>query len=170
MSLKSITPSLLFIINSKQIKMAASSILTSLLVNGQLPLDDKAYKVTLSSLTNLGTGDSKAFTYYEGMLVYCNEDKVTYQWREVKEEEPVAGLIGGGYTYPSGSVSNGITYSGRKFNFFPANDRVKHDEFETLLLAAMGVKKIVPITQADYDALPTPRDPEILYLTPCVTP
>jgi endo-beta-N-acetylglucosaminidase D len=146
------------------------SITDSLIINSQSALDAKTYALTLAAMRDLGTGNTKPFTYYEGLKVYCNEDKTTYKWREVEDGE-TNGLIAGDFTYPSSSLSFGVDYSGRTFNFFPTED-VDTGSFKTLMETYMkevlGVKKIIPISQADYDALPTPRDPDILYLTPKV--
>lgn len=137
--------------------MTASNILTALIVNGQIPLDGKTYFLTQSSMTNLGTGDQKAFTYYEGMEAYCNETKKKYIWREVlAEEDPDnPGLIAGHYTYPAGAVAEGITYSGRSFNFFETGELLEADVQELLgsyIAKTDDIQTVAYLTQTDFDA------------------
>lgn len=93
-----------------------NNIPTGLLVPAQVPLDAKLYIANEASLMNLGTANNLAYTYYEGMIVYCVAEKRRYEWREGTVGE--VGLLPSGFTYPSPLVINGITYSGRTFNFF----------------------------------------------------
>ena len=69
-----------------------------------------------ASLKNLGPGNSLAFKYYEGLEVYCKDEKTTYRWREVIGSE--VGLLDTAFTYPTYSPVDGIDYSGKSFNFF----------------------------------------------------
>lgn len=155
----------------------ANTIANALLINAQIPLDGKTFFLTLNELKDLGNGNVNAFTYYEGMPAYCNEDKTKYVWRQVLEveSEENPGLIVGHYTYPAGVTTKGISYSGKTFNFFK-EDMVKSSELETilqsLLVQILGFKQAVGITQEDYDALVLAQtdDPEILYLIPCGQP
>lgn len=148
-------------------------IMNSLLVNSQLPLDDKTYKVTLAALKDLGTSNQKAFIYYEGMEVYCNENRQKYTWKEVTAEDP-AGLLATPFTYPSGSITNGIDYSGRKFNFIPSTlQTAKQVDSKiaaaNLITGGTSIKEIKPLSseQAYLDLVANNQDdPTILYLTP----
>lgn len=92
-----------------------SDISASLRVVTQAPLDSKLIFNTLNELTDLGDQNNLAFTYYEGMNVYCIETKTFYSWREINYGEN--GIIPGAFSYPPKSESNGIDYSGRVFNF-----------------------------------------------------
>lgn len=93
-----------------------NNIPVGLLVPAQVPLDAKLYVNNEASLLNLGTANNLAFTYYEGMIVYCVAEKRRYEWREGTVGE--VGLLSTGFTYPTPLVVNGITYSNRTFNFF----------------------------------------------------
>jgi hypothetical protein len=93
-----------------------NNIPVGLLVPAQVPLDAKLYVNNEASLLNLGTANNLAFTYYEGMIVYCVAEKRRYEWREGTVGE--VGLLTTGFTYPAPLVVNGIVYSNRTFNFF----------------------------------------------------
>lgn len=93
-----------------------NNIPTGLLVPAQVPLDAKLYIADEASLMNLGIASNLAYTYYEGMIVYCVAEKRRYEWREGAVGE--VGLLPTGFTYPSPLVVNGVTYSNRTFNFF----------------------------------------------------
>lgn len=69
-----------------------------------------------STLKNLGTGNNLAFKYYEGLKVYCKDEKTEYIWRQVIGSE--IGLLSTPFTYPSYNPIDGINYSGKTFNFF----------------------------------------------------
>lgn len=100
--------------------MADSRILTSLSIGSQIPLDSKVYFKTISEMKSLGPGDAYAFSYYSGMIANCIEDENFYRWREAKTPSEV-GMIDQHFQYPGGSISNGIDYSGKKYNFFQIN-------------------------------------------------
>ncbi len=95
---------------------AVNNIPTGLLVPAQVPLDAKLYIADEASLMNLGIANNLAYTYYEGMIVYCVAEQRRYEWREGAPAE--VGLLPTGFTYPSPLVVNGIDYSNRTFNFF----------------------------------------------------
>ena len=67
-------------------------------------------------LKNLGAGNNLAFKYYEGLKVYCKDEKTEYIWRQVIGSEK--GLLNTAFTYPTYSPIDGINYSGKSFNFF----------------------------------------------------
>lgn len=85
-------------------------------VPAQVPLDAKLYVANEASLLNLGISNNLAFTYYQGMIVYCVAERRRYEWREGAIGE--VGLLPVGFTYPSPLVVNGVVYSGKTFNFF----------------------------------------------------
>ena len=92
----------------------------------QLPLDSKTYFKTLAELQSLGSGDFKAFYYYEDLIVYCLETKTNYKWREAQfTNEP--GVISSSFTYPANSVVDGVDYSNRTFNFFEITENRLED-------------------------------------------
>jgi hypothetical protein len=95
---------------------SVNNIPTGLLVPAQVPLDAKLYIADEASLINLGIASNLAYTYYEGMIVYCVAEKRRYEWREGAVGE--VGLLPTGFTYPSPLVVNGVTYSNKTFNFF----------------------------------------------------
>ena len=45
-------------------------------------LDAKMTVGTLDELKDLGVQNNKAYSYYRGMVVYCNEDKKRYEWTD----------------------------------------------------------------------------------------
>ena len=69
-----------------------------------------------ATLKNLGPGNSLAFKYYEGLKIYCKDEKTEYIWRQVVGFE--IGLLTTNFTYPTYSPIDGINYSGKSFNFF----------------------------------------------------
>jgi hypothetical protein len=94
-----------------------NDIQTGLRVPAPAPLDSKLYVLTYSSLESLGASNHLAFSYYKGMTIYCVETDTYYRWREKVGSE--VGTISGDFTYPTSFISNGITYSGEVYNFFP---------------------------------------------------
>jgi hypothetical protein len=98
--------------------MANINLATGIIPNTQIPLDAKVYAAFLSELTTLGTSNYLAYSYYEGLIVYCAEDEIHYQWREERAPGELQGLLAESFTYPGGVSNNGITYGGRTFNFF----------------------------------------------------
>ena len=98
--------------------MNTTNIITSLNVNTQLPLDSKTYVYDFTDLLDLGLNQTKAFTYYIGMKVYCASNESTYIWREYTTPLEAGALIPNGYTYPPGILNDTFDYSNKKFNFF----------------------------------------------------
>ena len=68
------------------------------------------------TLKNLGSGNNLAFKYYEGLKVYCKDEKKEYIWRQVVGSE--TGLLTTHFVYPTYPSIDGIDYSGKSFNFF----------------------------------------------------
>ena len=68
------------------------------------------------TLKNLGPGNNLAFKYYEGVKVYCKDEKKEYIWRQVVGSE--TGLLTTHFVYPTYPPIDGIDYSGKSFNFF----------------------------------------------------
>ena len=68
------------------------------------------------TLKDLGSGNNLAFKYYEGLKIYCKDEKTEYVWRQVVGSE--TGLLNTAFTYPTYSPVDGINYSGKSFNFF----------------------------------------------------
>lgn len=90
----------------------------SFLVSGMMPLDAKTYFPTITELQDLGTANSKAYTYYEYMNVICVENGTEYQWREVAQNYN-GGALDNNFQYPINVLASGIDYSLRYFNFVP---------------------------------------------------
>lgn len=101
-----------------------TNILSAFYIKSQLPLDAKAYCLELSDLTNLGEYGEKPFEYYEGLRIYCNEDKNVYEWRE-EQENNRTGLLTKPFTYPEGAELNGVIYTDREFNFYRIYEDIK---------------------------------------------
>jgi len=68
------------------------------------------------TLKDLGVGNNLAFKYYEGLKVYCKDEKTEYVWRQVVDLE--TGLLTSNFVYPTYTAVDGIDYSGKSFNFF----------------------------------------------------
>lgn len=92
---------------------------TGIIVSTQTPLDGKLYVLTLDDLKDLGANNYKAYHYYDGMRVFCNENKTVYIWREVTGDD-IAGILDTPFVYPNGLV-NEIDYSNKTFDFFIYN-------------------------------------------------
>jgi len=84
----------------------------------QIPLDAKAFAITAAELATLGANDLKAYYYYEGLIIWCVENQLRYQWREEASLGETGGLLATSYTYPVNAIANGVDYSGRIFNLF----------------------------------------------------
>ena len=69
-----------------------------------------------TALKNLGSGNNLAFKYYEGLKIYCKDEKKEYVWRQVVGSE--TGLLTTHFVYPTYTAVDGINYSGKSFNFF----------------------------------------------------
>ena len=96
--------------------MADINITTGIIPGTQIPLDSKRYVKTLNELYDLGTDNYKAFLYYDGMIVFCLENKKKYIWTE-QQSVVISPSNPFSFTYPSNSVVNGIDYSGKTFYF-----------------------------------------------------
>jgi hypothetical protein len=92
--------------------MNVNDIQTGLRVVSQIPLDQKTHFANETILQDLGPNDNLAFTYYEGMQVYCVLEKSRYEW----VESPI-GLLPVSFTYPNNLIINGVDYSNKEYNF-----------------------------------------------------
>lgn len=87
----------------------------SLFTAGQFALDGKLRVNTTVELTaNISIN---AFRYYEDMVVHSIENHIEYIWKERVSIQEI-GLLSSDFVYPNNSISNGIDYSNRAFNFF----------------------------------------------------
>ena len=82
----------------------------------QVRLDSITAIQNEEALKNLGSGNNLAFKYYEGLKVYCKDEKKEYIWRQVVGSE--TGLLTTHFVYPTYPSIDGIDYSGKSFNFF----------------------------------------------------
>ena len=91
------------------------------------------------TLKDLGSGNNLAFKYYEGLKIYCKDEKTEYVWREVIGVE--TGLLDTHFIYPTYSPIDGINYSGKSFNFFEiANSNITPpDGSETKLVQGSNI-------------------------------
>ena len=86
-------------------------------IASQLPLDPKILFDTLAELIDLGVANVNAYTYYDGMVVYCAENKVWYVWKE--KAANADGAIVGNFQYPAVWIIEGIDYGNKIYNFIP---------------------------------------------------
>lgn len=92
-----------------------------------------------ATLKNLGTGNNLAFKYYDGIKIYCKDEKTEYIWREVVGIE--TGLLDTAFTYPTYPPVDGIDYSGKTYNFFliPTANIEPSDGSETKLTEGSNI-------------------------------
>lgn len=104
----------------------------------QVRLDSITGVQNETTLKNLGDGNNLAFKYYEGLKIYCKDEKTEYIWREVIGIE--TGLLDSHFIYPTYSPIDGIDYSGKTFNFFLiSNTNNSADGSETKINAGTNV-------------------------------
>ena len=91
----------------------------SLRLASMLPLDSKNSVSTLDELKQLGENNNKAFSYYRGLIVYCNENKTRYEWTDDLYENGIKKevLLDNDFKYPRGTKVDDIDYSNKIFNF-----------------------------------------------------
>jgi hypothetical protein len=93
-----------------------------------------------AALKNLGTGNNLAFKYYDGLKIYCKDEKKEYIWRQVVGSE--TGLLTTHFVYPTYPAIDGINYSGKSFNFFEVNNTtIVVDGSETKINAGTNITK-----------------------------
>jgi len=128
MYLKSIIHTVICYLLSKKFKIMSapsSDIAKSLSIPGQFILDKKLYFSTLNDMKNLGINDNFVYTYYEGMKVFCLETFKEYYWKKRASYE--IGVLEEDFIYPINTLSNGIDYSNRNFNFIEyGSDNQQH--------------------------------------------
>lgn len=112
--------------------MNNNDVQTGLRVVSQIPLDEKTHFLSEEDLKNLGINNNLAFTYYEGMQVYCVAEKTRYIW-----EESPTGLLPVSFTYPNNLIVNGVDYSNKVYNFVPIS--TAPDGSETKINAGTNV-------------------------------
>ena len=112
--------------------MNNNDVQTGLRVVSQIPLDEKTHFLSEEDLKNLGINNNLAFTYYEGMQVYCVAEKTRYIW-----EESHTGLLPVSFTYPNNLIVNGVDYSNKVYNFVPIS--TAPDGSETKINAGTNV-------------------------------
>jgi hypothetical protein len=95
-----------------------SNIPVGLNITTQIPLDVKTISLTEFALASLGVSNNKAFTYYDGLKVFCLDTRKTYEWREREIGDGDGLLTSDDFTYPNNTVAFGVTYSNKIFNFF----------------------------------------------------
>lgn len=129
---------------------------SSLATSGQYPLNKKTYFNTVQEMTeNISV---KALSYQEDMICQCVENHNEYIWRErVSSDNQQDGVLQNDFTYPTGAIANGITYTNRDFNFFvlkrqgekgdKGNDGDKGDKGDK---GDSWTKEIITIDNVDY--------------------
>jgi hypothetical protein len=130
----------------------------------QVRLDSITSIQNENTLKNLGIGNNLAFKYYEGLKVYCKDEKTEYVWREVIGLE--TGLLDISFIYPTYNTVDGINYSGKSFNFFSTdimnldplefnviNKTVWNNGFNNLPAnTSFGENSLSSITTGDYNS------------------
>ena len=94
------------------------SILNSLEVISQEPLDSKLEVATLNEVVSLGQGNEKMFKYYENMLIKCLENNEKYIWCDVTKVPIGSILVSQTVKYPINHTAYGINYSNRSFALY----------------------------------------------------
>lgn len=102
--------------------MPTSDLSKSLRVAGQFGLNDKIYFPTLELMRDLGEDDNLAYTYYDGMKAFCLETRKEYEWKEKHQWIYYPGVLETDFVYQDGTVSEGIDYSNKLFNFYECNE------------------------------------------------
>lgn len=102
---------------------SASQIIQGLFIPTQLPLDPKSLSNSEEELKDLGVDNNLAYTYFEGLIVTCKQEKTQWMWRESLEGE--SGLLAVSFEYPVGIVVGETNYSGKKYNFFKISEKKK---------------------------------------------
>jgi len=87
-------------------------------IPSQIPLNVKEYCINESTLAYLGIDNNLAFTYIDGIKIFCQEERTIYEWREVQTGEENTGLIPLDFTYPSMPPIFNVDYSNKTYNFF----------------------------------------------------
>ena len=87
----------------------------------QIPLDSKSWSLSQAALSNLGIGDNLAYTYFDGLTVFCAEERTKWEWAEVKEQTQPK-LLSVNFTYPVNWIVYNKNYSLKKYNFFKVED------------------------------------------------
>ena len=98
--------------------MSANNIPAGLKVPTQTPLDAKLHVASQAVLSDLGSNNNLAYTYYEGMVVYCVAERTRWEWRQEIPGQIDLKLLLNDFTYPNNLVVDGVTYSNKVFNFF----------------------------------------------------
>lgn len=88
---------------------------TGLYIPSQVSLNNKEYFLSEADLSNLGTDNVLAFSYYKGMSAYCAQENTTYRWKEVEVGD--IKLLVTDFIYPNGWEAEGIDYSNKIYNF-----------------------------------------------------
>lgn len=87
-------------------------------IPSQIPLNIKEYCINESSLSYLGFDNSLAFTYIDGIKIFCQEERTLWEWREVQSGEENTGLVPLDFTYPPMQPVFNVDYSNKTYNFF----------------------------------------------------
>lgn len=85
-------------------------------IPSQIPLDIKGYSASELQLKDLGLNNNLAFTYHQGLVIYCIQEKTRWEWKEALVP---GGLLTTNFTYPANTIAFGINYSGKQYNFYP---------------------------------------------------
>lgn len=123
------------------------NITDSLNIPTQIPLDYKIWYKTKDDIT-LGEDDYLAYSFYKGMLVYCAEERILYEWTtkdSVKNSESVK-LFPNNFKYIDDMPTiNGVEYAGKEFNFYKIefiNDSLNIEDYVTFAVFKEAVDSL----------------------------
>lgn len=126
-------------------------------IPAQIRLDAKSAVQNEAALKDLGPANNLAFTYHEGLEIYCKNEKTKYVWREVVGLE--VGLMLTNFTYPIYSAVDGINYSSKVFNFFAAQAQTSVSSGSNITVTGTG-SAINPYVISGPAATPIPNGSE----------
>lgn len=86
-------------------------------IPSQKNLNPKVFIDTYASLVDLGVDDEKAYTYYNNMLAFCEENETFYIWKEVIDISS-DDLINPNFRYPDNYINGGYDYSLKYYSFY----------------------------------------------------
>lgn len=99
-----------------------NAIPNGLIINSQIPLNQKLIAETINDLKDLGENNFKAFIYYDKIVIFCKENEKYYVWKENINNEQ--GLLNTDFQYPNNFINFDIDYSNKFYNFFEiTNDK-----------------------------------------------
>lgn len=125
-------------------------------VGSQTPIDDRTVFVDLTDLQDLGASNYNAYRYHEGLRVWVMSEDKEYVW---KDTSGLGAGAGTDFTYPAGVVVNGVTYSGRTFNFYPTAAASSGTTYAENTVFVKNIAKTVTHNLGSTDIIVQLKDP-----------